>query len=199
MVSAFSAATVTKSNKCAIAGLLLVWLLSTTVSMTTSVIGIYNVQKDNFVTAEKQEIVLTNNDLSATLLLDQITSIDTLIADKRITLQRYQNMLSFDYDTKEKRDIDTKGYNDVNWSAFSAEKFIAEQEDKKGEMVAQLSTMFGDQKVEETAIIDAPDAFQRVGGLFAIEGFWLEFIFMCLCGMIVEALSPVATSKTIYL
>ena len=199
MVSAFSAATVTKSNKWAIAGLLLVWLLSTTVSMTTSVIGIYNVQKDNFVTAEKQEIVLTNNDLSATLLLDQITSIDTLIADKRKTLQRYQGILSFDYDTKEKRDIDTKGYNDVNWSAFSAEKFIAEQESKKGVLVQQLSEMAKEQKVEEVGILEAPDAFQRVGALFKIDGFWIEFIFMCLCAMIVDILSPVATSMGMYL
>ena len=199
MVSAFSAATVTKSNKWAVAGLLLVWLLSTTVSMTTSVIGIYNVQKDNFVTAEKQEIVLTNNDLSATLLLDQITSIDTLIADKRKTLQRYQNILSFDYDTKEKRDIDIKGYNDVNWSAFSAEKFIAEQEAKKGALVQQLSEMAKEQKVEEIGILEAPDAFARVGSLFKIDGFWIEFVFMCLCAMIVDILSPVATSMSMYL
>ena len=191
MVSAFSAATVTKSNKWAIVGLLLVWLLSTTVSMTTSVIGIYNVQKDNFVTAEKQEIVLTNNDLSATLLLDQITSIDTLIADKRITLQRYQSILSFDYDTK--------GYNDVNWSAFSAEKFIAEQEAKKGVLVQQLSEMAKEQKAEEVGILEAPDAFQRVGSLFKIDGFWIEFVFMCLCAMIVDILSPVATSMGMYL
>lgn len=199
MVSAFSASTAINTRKSLKVGLLLVWFLATAVSMTTSVIGIYNVQKNNFVTAEKQEIVLTNNDLSATLLLDQITSINNLIADKRKTLQRYQDILSFDYDTKEKRDIDMKGYNDVNWSAFSAEKFIAEQEAQKKELALQLSAMTKEQKVEEVSILEAPDAFQRVGGLFGIDGFWLEFIFMCLCAMIVDILSPVATSMTMYL
>ena len=199
MITAFSAATVTKSKWYLSTGLLIVFLIATVVSMTTSIIGIYNSQKDNFVTAEKQEIVLTNNDLSATLIQDQITSIDNLIADKRTTLKRYQDILAFDYDTKDKRDIDTKGYNDVNWSAYSAEKFIADQEAKKELLVQQLSAMVKEQKVEEVSILEAPDAFARVGELFGIDGFWIEFIFMCLCAMIVDILSPVATSMAIYL
>jgi hypothetical protein len=199
MITAFSAATVTKSKWYLSTGLLIVFLIATVVSMTTSIIGIYNSQKDNFVTAEKQEIVLTNNDLSATLIQDQITSIDNLIADKRTTLKRYQDILAFDYDTKDKRDIDTKGYNDVNWSAYSAEKFISDQEAKKEILVQQLSAMVIEQKVEEVSILEAPDAFARVGELFGIDGFWIEFIFMCLCAMIVDILSPVATSMAIYL
>ena len=63
----------------------------------------------------------------------------------------------------------------------------------------QLSEMAKEQKVEEVGILEAPDAFQRVGALFKIDGFWIEFIFMCLCAMIVDILSPVATSMGMYL
>lgn len=171
------------------------WLTVTVASMGSTVISMYNAQKDSFVERAQVTQQTSTRDKLYNEYTDQEKAIESLISDKKDTLKRYSDRIR-EYDTEEKRAENQKTYNGLSWNISQAEAYIATQTAKLLEIKAKKEALLT--KVE-TQVIMAKSFEEEMGDLFHIPPALLQFIISIFYAIFIDIIAPFAASVAFFL
>lgn len=148
----------------------------------------YDSEKDKFVAVDMNNRVDTSltvqyNDIDA-----QIADIESLIKDKRITLDRYNKLIA--------ETDDPKTYNTLNSNIATAERFI---DSKTTELKALRESKKTVVEERSNVVIEAPDFNARIGEVFGWSAALVGFIMHAIGAIILECLNPVSTYLALFM
>lgn len=183
-------------KKYAIATLLgVLWLVVTAFSMSSTVVGMYNQQKEQFVEKTSIERVDRTAQMQYTQYEKQERDIQRLIDDKATSLKRFNTLISA-YDTLEKRDADRKSYNSLAYAISEAEGFIQKKTTELGAITDKKLSLLD--SFDDTKVV-ARSFYEEMELLFGIKASLIQFFLSTLAAVFVDILSPLGASMALFL
>jgi DNA-binding transcriptional ArsR family regulator len=174
-----------KSLSCIIG---LVAVIAIIYSITCTITGMYNSEKDKFVASDMNKRVDTSLTIQYTTIDDQIADIESLIKDKRVTLNRYNELIA---ETE-----DSKTYNTLNNNIAVAERFIAT---KTEELKALRESKNVVVEKQSGMVVEAPDFNDRLGSVFGWSAALVGFVLHAMGALLLEVLNPISTYLALFM
>lgn len=165
------------------------WAIITITSVSSTVIGMYNANKDSFV--QKQTVTRLDNVTQMTYneLEKQEKDIQRLIDDRTTTMGRLNTRI-------EGLSTDTPEYQTLATQIFQAENFIRVRVAEKRSITDKKLSLLG--TMNDTEVI-ARSFYEEMELLFGISAAMIHFILSCFVAILVDGIAPLSASMALFL
>jgi hypothetical protein len=171
-------------------GLAILWAIVTIYSMASTSIGMYNAQKESFITKTTVQKVESRNQLLYQSYVDQEADIQKIIDDKTVTLNRYNEDIK-------KFEVGSKDYANMSWQITVTERAIAEQQKLKTNIADSRIALLTKDDVND--IVIAKSFYEEMESIFGIKAALIQFVLSLFASIFIDIIAPIGASLALFL